>query len=126
MTAALNYILTFISTKIYYNLETTLSLPGVTLFNCVIMAYGLILMYKILPETENRSLEAIEIHFADKSKKLTDHKIPKKSKQKLQREIESSKVVDNPISTISIEDKRKAENGFTNSAFVEDHQHTKF
>lgn len=32
-------------------------------------------MYKILPETENRTLEEIELHFADNSKKLTDRKI---------------------------------------------------
>lgn len=34
-------------------------------------------MYNILPETENRSLEDIEIHFSDKTKKLTDYKIAK-------------------------------------------------
>lgn len=34
-------------------------------------------MYNILPETENRSLEDIEIHFSDKTKKITDHKIAK-------------------------------------------------
>lgn len=75
LTAALNYILSFISTKTYYNLETTLSMPGVALFNCIIIACGLILMYKILPETENRTLEEIELHFADNSKKLTDRNI---------------------------------------------------
>lgn len=77
LTAALNYVLSFISAKIYYNLETSLSLPGAALFNCVIIALGLILMYKILPETENRSLEDIEMHFSDNSKKITHHKIPK-------------------------------------------------
>ena len=128
LTAALNYVLSFISTKIYYNLETTFSLPGITLFNCIVMAYGLILMYKILPETESRTLEDIEIHFADKSKNLTHHKIPKKSKQKQGKESDSSKVAENAISIISVEDKnkRQAGNGFTNSAFVEEHQHTKF
>ncbi|XP_055307472.1 facilitated trehalose transporter Tret1-like, partial [Sitodiplosis mosellana] len=68
LTAALNYVLCFISTKIYYNLEMMFSLPGVALFNCIIIAGGLILMYKILPETENRSLEDIEMHFVDNSK----------------------------------------------------------
>lgn len=56
-------------------METTLSMPGVALFNCIIIAGGLILMYKILPETENRTLEEIELHFADNSKKLTDREI---------------------------------------------------
>lgn len=54
-----------------------LSLPGVALFNCVIVVLGWILMYKILPETEDRTLEEIETHFLDKSKKLTVHKISK-------------------------------------------------
>lgn len=36
-------------------------------------------MYNVLPETENRSLEEIELHFADNSKKLCDRKIRTKS-----------------------------------------------
>lgn len=32
-------------------------------------------MYFILPETENRSLEDIELHFSDSSKTLCDRKI---------------------------------------------------
>lgn len=90
------------------------------------MAYGLILMYKILPETESRTLEDIEIHFADKSKNLTHHKIPKKSKQTQGKKSESNGVTNNQISIIEDKNKRQAENSFTNSAFVEDHQHTKF
>lgn len=39
-------------------------MPGMVLFNCFINAMGFILMYKILPETENRTLEDIEMHFA--------------------------------------------------------------
>lgn len=35
-------------------------------------------MYNVLPETENRSLEEIELHFADNSKPLWDWKIAKK------------------------------------------------
>lgn len=33
--------------------------------------------YNILPETEGRSLEDIETHFSDNSRKLTDWKIAK-------------------------------------------------
>lgn len=79
VSAACSYALGFISRKIYYNLETTLSLPGVTLFFSVVCGVGLIWMYLILPETENRSLEDIERHFSDNSKKITDHKIAKMS-----------------------------------------------
>lgn len=32
----------------------------------------MILMYFILPETENRSLEDIEMHYSDDTKKMTD------------------------------------------------------
>lgn len=77
--AALNYLFGFITKKTYYNLETTLSLPGTALFYCVICGIGLIFTYNVLPETENRSLEEIELHFADNSKNLCDRKIGKKS-----------------------------------------------
>lgn len=36
-------------------------------------------MYNVLPETENHSLEEIELHFADNSKGLRDRKIRNKS-----------------------------------------------
>lgn len=39
-------------------------------------------MYFILPETENRTLEDIERHFGDNSKKITDHKITKSKPRK--------------------------------------------
>lgn len=34
-------------------------------------------MYNILPDTENRTLEEIELHFSDKTKKITDRNIAK-------------------------------------------------
>lgn len=34
-------------------------------------------MYAILPETEDRTLEDIELHFSDNNRKLTDRKIGK-------------------------------------------------
>lgn len=36
-------------------------------------------MYKVLPETENRSLEDIELHFSDNTRKITDRHIHKSS-----------------------------------------------
>lgn len=77
ISASLNYLFGFIAIKVYYNLETWLSLPGVTLFNCIVIGIGLVLMYNILPETENRTLADIEAHFADRTKKITDHNILK-------------------------------------------------
>lgn len=60
-------------------------MPGVALFNCIIIGCGLILMYNVLPETENRTLEDIEIHFADNSKKLTDRRIAQNRSESQER-----------------------------------------
>lgn len=49
-------------------------------------------MYNILPETEGRTLEDIEIHFADNNRKLTDHHIARNSADK-SKETESSTAV---------------------------------
>lgn len=44
ISAAIDYFLSFLSTKTYLYLETSLSLPGISLLNCLICAIGLILM----------------------------------------------------------------------------------
>ncbi|XP_031631952.1 facilitated trehalose transporter Tret1-2 homolog isoform X2 [Contarinia nasturtii] len=75
--SAFNCIFGFVTRKTYYNLELSLSLPGVSLFYAVVTGVAFILMYFILPETENYSLEDIELHFSDNSKRITDHKIAK-------------------------------------------------
>ncbi|XP_055305860.1 facilitated trehalose transporter Tret1-like [Sitodiplosis mosellana] len=75
MAAAFYYLLGFIAKKTYYDLEVSMSLPGITLFYCIISLFGLISTYYILPETENRTLEEIELHFMDNSKKIIDWKI---------------------------------------------------
>lgn len=82
LAAAFDYLLTFTSTKTYYNLETSISMPGITLINCVIAGLGIVLMYKIMPETENKTLEDIELHFSDDTKKITDRKIAKNNSTK--------------------------------------------
>lgn len=43
--------------------------------------FRLIMMFFILPETEQRSLEDIEMHYADDSKKITDIYIPIKKNE---------------------------------------------
>lgn len=67
----------FISRKTHYNLETTLSLPGISLFYGITAGFAFVSMYFILPETEGRTLEDIEHHFSDNSKRITDWKIEK-------------------------------------------------
>lgn len=74
---AFDYSLAFLSKKTYHNLETTLSLAGTTTFFCTVSFIGLIFAYFVLPETEGRSLEDIELHFTDDSKKFTDWRIAK-------------------------------------------------
>lgn len=116
ISAALNYSFGFLSKKIYYNLETTLSLPGVSLFFCCICGFGLIWMYFILPETENRTLEDIELHFSDNSKKITDRKITKSAAS---NKIENTNISDHETTddTTIREKNRVFEASLDNKAF---------
>lgn len=57
-------------------------------------------MYKVLPETENCTLEDIELHFSDNSRKITDRKIMKSSPTKHTGGIEAA-IPGKPISIIS-------------------------
>lgn len=93
-------------------------MPGVALFNCTFTAIGLILMYNILPETEGRTLEAIELHFSDKTKKFTDNKIPKT--KPIQKQTQD-KEKDIEIATISASMENGVyKNGCDNEAFTRD------
>lgn len=97
ITAALNYIMAFITTKTYFNLETSLSLQGLLLLYSIFDVFGLIFIYFFLPETERRTLEEIELHFSDNDKKLSDIKIRKNVNM--------------------VEEKKKKANGVDNRAF---------
>lgn len=57
-------------------------------------------MYQILPETENRTLEDIELHFSDNSRKITDRKIAK-SKPEINNVDKNAEGNGKPISMIS-------------------------
>lgn len=57
-------------------------------------------MYFILPETEDHSLEDIELHFSDNLKKITDRKILKRSSGRNAVDLEARKL-SKQISTIS-------------------------
>lgn len=97
------YIFVAFSTKLYYNIELWLSLPGAAAFYGLITLIGyaepfhflhsqykfdtiyhfrFIVMYVILPETEGKSLDDIELHFSDNEKPITNiniQKIPKEN-----------------------------------------------
>lgn len=75
--ACLNNLFRFNTTKTYCDLKVSLSLAGISAFNFAIAGVGVVLMCLIMPETEHRTLEEIELHFADNSKKITDRKIAK-------------------------------------------------
>lgn len=49
LSTTLNYLIAFIITATYHIFETTLSLPGVALFNYIISGFGLFVVWKILP-----------------------------------------------------------------------------
>lgn len=67
----------FIASKSYYDLETTLSLPGVAAFYASVNFIGFFVCFVLLPETERRTLEDIELHFSDNTRSLRDRKIAK-------------------------------------------------
>lgn len=147
---AMNYCFGFIATKSYYNLEKYLSLPGASLFyagtgvvgwvllmkhlaqieswifmNSVF--YSLILMYFLLPETENRTLEDIEIHFSDNQRKMTDRKIQKSSKNAATPNDDtkdSDQKVEQTKSSDSVDQENekssKSKSGYANQGFVAD------
>lgn len=77
MVAALYYVMIFTSTKTYLNLERGLGLDGISWLYGAIAILAFLFFYFFLPETENCSLEDIEIHFS--TQKLTNITIKKKS-----------------------------------------------
>ncbi|XP_055716568.1 facilitated trehalose transporter Tret1-like [Phlebotomus papatasi] len=77
MVAALYYVMIFTSTKTYLNLERGLGLDGISWLYGAVAILAFLFFYFFLPETENCSLEDIEIHFS--TQKLTNITIKKKS-----------------------------------------------
>ncbi|GAB0097352.1 facilitated trehalose transporter Tret1 [Sergentomyia squamirostris] len=75
ISAAINYILVFVASKTYLNLEQGLSMHGVIWFYASVGTIGFIFHYFLLPETEDRTLEEIEEHFS--TQKITNIHISK-------------------------------------------------
>lgn len=105
--AALNYVMSFICTKTYFNLERGLSLAGTILLYGVVGVCGLVFTFFFLPETERRTLEDIEIHFSDNHRKITDRKIKKNTS------------FENILNAQQTNVKKSAINGCDNRAFTE-------
>lgn len=108
ITAALHYVMSFVTTKTYFNLESAFSLPGVILFYGVMGAIGLLFVYFFLPETEKRTLEDIELYFSDNKRKLTDIYIPRRN-----RDVEAVAVIS------ALGEKTKEKEGIDNTAFTD-------
>uniref|UniRef100_A0A1B0DJE9 Major facilitator superfamily (MFS) profile domain-containing protein n=1 Tax=Phlebotomus papatasi TaxID=29031 RepID=A0A1B0DJE9_PHLPP len=79
ITAALNYVLAFLTTKTYLNVERSMGLHGAAWLYGSIGAFAFVFVYFYLPETEKRTLEEIELHFSAKGQKLRDIEIQRKS-----------------------------------------------
>lgn len=79
-------------------------------------------MYKILPETENRTLEDIEMHFSDNSKRITDRKIPKLDLSQFGLANNFTDLPTRPVSMTGIDEhnKKTSESGCDNRSFVAD------
>lgn len=60
MTAASNYVFSFIGTKTFIDLETNFMLWGTFAVYAVFGFLGAIYLYFFLPETEGKSLQEIE------------------------------------------------------------------
>lgn len=75
ITSATSYVIIFIVTKTYINVEDGLSIGGGFIMYGSITTVGLVVLYMILPESEGRTLEEIEQFFSDTKRKLTDRTI---------------------------------------------------
>lgn len=75
----------FCTTKTYFSLETSLGLFGLIAIYAVLDIFGLVYIWKYLPETERRTLEEIELHFSDNDKKMSDIKIRKNVNMSLEK-----------------------------------------
>lgn len=69
LSSALGYLIGFLSNKLFLSTEAAFTLPGTFWFYSGVTAIGCVLLYFVLPETENKSLLEIEAYF-DKSKKV--------------------------------------------------------
>lgn len=68
VSSALGYLIGFLSNKLFLSAESTFTLHGTFWFYSGVAGIGCVILYFVLPETENKSLLEIEACF-DKSKK---------------------------------------------------------
>lgn len=81
VTVTINYLVVFLATKTYPSLESLLDIHGALWLYFFFGALGFVFLYVFLPETENRTLEEIEFHFA--TQPMTEKVIAKLSEGKM-------------------------------------------
>lgn len=67
VSSALGYLIGFLSNKLFLSVESAFTLHGTFWFYSGVAGIGCVILYFVLPETENKSLLEIEACF-DKSK----------------------------------------------------------
>lgn len=76
LSSGLGYIFAFLSNKVFLQMLVILTLPGTFWFYSAVAIFGCLILYFVLPETENRKLIDIEAHFLGK-RSLSDKEITK-------------------------------------------------
>lgn len=66
ISSALGYWVGFASNKLFLNMVTTFTLNGTFWFYSGVCIIGCIVLYFILPETENKTLQEIQVYFEKK------------------------------------------------------------
>lgn len=66
LSSGIGYIFAFLSNKVFLQMLATLTLPGTFWFYSAVAIIGCLILYFLLPETENRKLIDIEAHFLGK------------------------------------------------------------
>lgn len=68
ISSAVGYLIGFLSNKLFLNMVAIFTLNGTFWFYSAVATIGCIVLYFILPETESKTLQEIEILF-DKNKR---------------------------------------------------------
>lgn len=68
ISSALGYLVGFLANKVFLNMVALLTLNGVFWFYSAVAIFGCVILFFVLPETENKSLSEIEAFFDKKNK----------------------------------------------------------
>ncbi|KAL1450029.1 hypothetical protein WDU94_002491 [Cyamophila willieti] len=94
MSSSSSYVFASAVNKLYYPMLDTFNLSGTLYFYSAISLLGTLYMYKMMPETEGRTLSDIEEHFADKSKTFVTNieRSAKKKKEGVKKIVKGDEV----------------------------------